>query len=128
MDDDWARCDAQAAVAALSARYRFSLANAVQLLRDAGILRQREHDEQHERDGQQARNGDQKATQDVLTHREGPRLACDQASRYQSWMLSVSFAQPLSAGLRVLAAASTLRRCITGMNTVSCQSRSLHLM
>ena len=39
MDDDWARCDAQAAVAALSARYRFSLANAVQLLRDEGILR-----------------------------------------------------------------------------------------
>ena len=48
MDDDWARCDAQAAVAALSARYRFSLANAVQLLRDAGILRQREHDDDDE--------------------------------------------------------------------------------
>ena len=48
MDDDWARCDAQAAVAALSARYRFSLANAVQLLRDAGSLRQREHDDEDE--------------------------------------------------------------------------------
>jgi DNA-binding beta-propeller fold protein YncE len=35
-------------VAALSARYRFSLANAVQLLRDAGILRQREHDDEDE--------------------------------------------------------------------------------
>jgi Lon protease-like protein len=39
MDDDWPTCDAETAVAALSARYRFSLANAVQLLRDQGILR-----------------------------------------------------------------------------------------
>ena len=35
------RCDAEAVVAALSARYRFSRANAVQLLRDEGILRPR---------------------------------------------------------------------------------------
>ena len=41
MDDDWARCDAEAVVAALSVRYRFSRANAVQLLRDEGILRPR---------------------------------------------------------------------------------------
>ena len=41
MDDDWPTCDAEAAVAALSARYRFSLPNAVQLLRDQGILRPR---------------------------------------------------------------------------------------
>ena len=39
MDDDWERCDAEAVVTALSARYRFSRANAVQLLRDEGILR-----------------------------------------------------------------------------------------
>ena len=39
MDDDWARCDAEAVVAALSVRYHFSRANAVQLLRDEGILR-----------------------------------------------------------------------------------------
>jgi glucose/arabinose dehydrogenase len=48
MDDDWENCDAEAVVAALSARYRFSRANAVQLLRDEGILRQRaeaEHDD-----------------------------------------------------------------------------------
>jgi hypothetical protein len=46
MDDDWARCDAEAVVAVLSVRYRFSRANAVQLLRDKGILRQRaEHDD-----------------------------------------------------------------------------------
>jgi DNA-binding beta-propeller fold protein YncE len=41
MDDDWPNCDAEAAVAALSVRYRFSRANAVQLLRDQGILRPR---------------------------------------------------------------------------------------
>ena len=41
MDDDWERCDAEAVVTALSARYRFSRANAVQLLRDQGILRPR---------------------------------------------------------------------------------------
>ena len=41
MDDDWPTCDAEAAVAALSARYRFPLPNAVQLLRDQGILRPR---------------------------------------------------------------------------------------
>ena len=32
MDDDWPNCDAEAVVAALSVRYRFSRANAVQLL------------------------------------------------------------------------------------------------
>jgi Lon protease-like protein len=42
MDDDWARCDAEAVVAALSARYHFSRANAAQLLRDEGLLRQRQ--------------------------------------------------------------------------------------
>ena len=36
--DDWETCDVEAAVAALSARYRFSRANAVQLLRDGCIL------------------------------------------------------------------------------------------
>ena len=41
MDDDWPNCDAEAVVTALSARYRFSRANAVQLLRDEGILRPR---------------------------------------------------------------------------------------
>ena len=41
MDDDWARCDAEAVVTAQSVRYRFSRANAVQLLRDEGILRPR---------------------------------------------------------------------------------------
>jgi len=40
MGDDWANCDAETVVAALSARYRFSRANAVQLLRDEGILPQ----------------------------------------------------------------------------------------
>ena len=48
MDYDWARCDAEAVVTALSVRYRFSRANAVQLLRDEGILRPRadaEHDD-----------------------------------------------------------------------------------
>ena len=40
--DDWAACDAEAVVTALSVRYRFSRANAVQLLRDQGILLQRE--------------------------------------------------------------------------------------
>ena len=40
--DDWAACDAEAVVTALSVRYRFSRANAVQLLRDQGILPQRE--------------------------------------------------------------------------------------
>ena len=49
MDDDWARCDAEAVVAALSVRYRFSRANAVQLLRDEGILRPRAEAE-HEAD------------------------------------------------------------------------------
>ena len=35
--DDWAACDAEAVVTALSVRYRFSRANAVQLLlRDQG--------------------------------------------------------------------------------------------
>ena len=48
MNDDWPTCDAEAAVAALCARYRFSLPNAVQLLRDAGILRRREHDDDDE--------------------------------------------------------------------------------
>ena len=46
--DDWAACDAEAVVAALSVRYRFSLANAVQLLRDRGILPQREVEEEEE--------------------------------------------------------------------------------
>ena len=46
--DDWAACDAEAVVAALSVRYRFSLANAVQLLRDRGILPQREEEEEDE--------------------------------------------------------------------------------
>ena len=32
MDDDWENCDAEAVVTALSVRYRFSRANAVQLL------------------------------------------------------------------------------------------------
>jgi hypothetical protein len=41
MDDDWPNCDAEAVVAALSVRYRFSRANALQLLRDEGILRPR---------------------------------------------------------------------------------------
>ena len=49
MDDDWARCDAEAVVAALSVRYHFSRANAVQLLRDEGILRPRAEAE-HEAD------------------------------------------------------------------------------
>ncbi len=90
---------------------------------------QRQHEEQHCRDAEQARNRDQQAAQDILTHQgEILSAAVSHASRYQSWMLSVSFAQPLSAGRNVLAAASTFRRCITGMNTVSCQSRSLHLM
>ena len=40
--DDWAACDAEAVVTALSLRYRFSRANAVQLLREQGILPQRE--------------------------------------------------------------------------------------
>ena len=35
-DDDWACCEA--VVAALSVRYRFSRVNAVQLLREEGIL------------------------------------------------------------------------------------------
>jgi hypothetical protein len=39
MDDDWTKCDAEAVVVALSVRYRFSRASAVQLLRDEGILR-----------------------------------------------------------------------------------------
>ena len=61
MEDDWARCNAEAVVAALSARYRFSRANAVQLLRDEGILRPRveeaeawgseEDDDEEEEDG-----------------------------------------------------------------------------
>ena len=38
MYDDWETCDAEAVVAALSARYRFSRANAVHLLRDGRIL------------------------------------------------------------------------------------------
>ena len=37
MDDDWTRCDAEAVVTALSVRYRFSRANAVQLLGDGRI-------------------------------------------------------------------------------------------
>ena len=37
MYDDWETCDAEAVVAALSARYRFSRANAVQLLGDGRI-------------------------------------------------------------------------------------------
>ena len=48
MDDDWPNCDAEGVVTALSTRYRFSRANAVQLLRDQGILRPRaevEHDD-----------------------------------------------------------------------------------
>jgi hypothetical protein len=49
MDDDWTRCDAEAVVAVLSVRYRFSRANAVQLLRDEGILRPRAEAE-HEAD------------------------------------------------------------------------------
>jgi glucose/arabinose dehydrogenase len=44
MDDDWAGCDAEAVVAALSVRHRFSRANALQLLRDQGILRPREEE------------------------------------------------------------------------------------
>ena len=46
--DDWAACDAEAVVAALSVRYRFSRANAVQLLRDRGILPQRQEEEEEE--------------------------------------------------------------------------------
>jgi hypothetical protein len=42
--DDWNACDAEAVVAALSVRYRFSRANAVQLLRDEGILPQRDEE------------------------------------------------------------------------------------
>ena len=49
MDDDWPNCDAEAVVTALSARYRFSRVNAVQLLRDEGILRPRAEAE-HEDD------------------------------------------------------------------------------
>ena len=43
--DNWAACDAEAVVTALSVRYRFSRANALQLLRDQGILPQREAEE-----------------------------------------------------------------------------------
>ena len=50
MDDDWPNCDAEAVVAALSVRYRFSRANAVQLLRDQGILRPRAEAEQDDDD------------------------------------------------------------------------------
>ena len=43
--DNWAACDAEAVVTALSVRYRFSRANALQLLRDQGILPQRKAEE-----------------------------------------------------------------------------------
>ena len=43
--DNWAACDAEAVVTALSVRYRFSRADALQLLRDQGILPQREAEE-----------------------------------------------------------------------------------
>ena len=46
--DDWNACDAEAVVAALSVRYRFSRANAVQLLRDEGILPQRDEEVEDE--------------------------------------------------------------------------------
>jgi len=52
MDDDWATCDAEATVTALSPRYRFSRANAVQLLRDQGILLQRAEDDDDSEDGE----------------------------------------------------------------------------
>jgi hypothetical protein len=67
MDDDWPNCDAEAVVAALSARYRFSRANAVQLLRDQGILRPRaeaeagdddEEKEQEEQEEQEEQDDD----------------------------------------------------------------------
>ena len=43
--DNCAACDAEAVVTALSVRYRFSRADALQLLRDQGILPQREAEE-----------------------------------------------------------------------------------
>ena len=49
--------------------------------------------------------------------REKSRRDYPVASRYQSNRLSVSLAQPLTTGRSELAAASTFRRCITGMKT-----------
>ena len=59
--DDWAACDAEAVVTALSVRYRFSRANAVQMLRDQGILPQREAavEEEDDADGVDADEWDQ---------------------------------------------------------------------
>ena len=50
MDGDWERCDAEAVATALSARFRSSRANAVQLLRDEGTLILRPHAEADEDD------------------------------------------------------------------------------
>ena len=57
--DDWAACDAEAVVAALSVRYRFSRANAVQLLRDRGILPQREEEDEEEEEEVEEEKGEE---------------------------------------------------------------------
>ena len=76
--DDWAACDAEAVVTALSVRYRFSRANAVQLLRDQGILPQREAaaEEEEEDDVEEAEDweSDEEAVEDQIIMMPGHEL------------------------------------------------------
>ena len=65
--DDWAACDAEAVVTALSVRYRFPRANAVQLLRDQGILPQREAAvEEEEDDVEEAEDWESEEEEDTV--------------------------------------------------------------
>ena len=66
--DDWAACDAEAVVTALSVRYRFSRANAVQLLRDQGILPQREAaaEEEEEDDVEEAEDWESEEEEETV--------------------------------------------------------------
>ena len=76
--DDWAACDAEAVVTALSVRYRFSRANAVQLLRDQGILPQREAaaEEEEEDDVEEAEDweSEEEAVEDQIIMMPGHEL------------------------------------------------------
>jgi hypothetical protein len=78
MDDDWARCDAEAVMTALSVRYRFSRANAVQLLRDEGILRPRveadEDDDVEEAEGWGSEEEEEEEEDDVIIQMPGQDL------------------------------------------------------
>ena len=64
--DDWAACDAEAVLTALSVRYRFSRADALQLLRDQGILPQREAEEDDVEEAEDWESDEEEEEEDLI--------------------------------------------------------------